>query len=642
MVRNILIIVASMILTSSAFLSVVQPAEGTSSNNNSSNSNTNNRKSHLRRKRLAENVGLLMQVDGAVDSSTSKEKASSTHNAAAAVHKTSVAAGGGRKDMGRNLAAADEEFGREQEKQQQRHNQERKQRKSIRQDKELSDAIASAEEVLNELFDDNRYLQVVSMSMSMVGGRTEDYSSASYNSQEGTSTSSSGARVPTSTFDGRLDTPETPTQITSDEEVVEEDETEEEETPPTTDDPLDTPPETTPSTPSDTTVEVEAPEEAIGDGQMIDTPETPVSEGAQDNAEEVVTEEETTDGGETPTSSTPPNTAEEVEAEGQTDELDTPETPTSSIPSDTMEQEEPDDGLLDALEIPSLVPSNTTGQETNIDVQPSTNSTTQEEEEVQEDLSSSEATTGASPSSPATDTTTAVGEELDVDRFDVVLTYQNEPGVCSGSASGIGCAGEASGSDMGGNPNTLLNCYDVTSFTIVDDESDPTAEDTNSSTIVELKEVTFWIGESSDLPRDLSVRVWDSVDGTIASGPNNLLFEQDVLEYSAGENTIFLDVATGDDSLIPENGVVCVGVYSESVEDGLRIQTESPPADDSGAPVDPVGSFLMTPSCGLTDFTSLSDLTVRGGLCIEAIVSVTTTTASSAASAESSVETGKL
>mmetsp|Transcript_11482 Transcript_11482/g.27453 ORF Transcript_11482/g.27453 Transcript_11482/m.27453 type:complete len:642 (+) Transcript_11482:452-2377(+) len=641
MVRNFVIIVASVILTSSAFFSVVQPAEGTSSNSNNSNSNTNNRKSHLRRKRLAENVGLLMQVDGAVDSSTSKKKGSSTHNAAAAaVHKTPSVAGGGRKDRGRDLAAADEEFGREQkQKQQRRHNQERKQRKSIRQDKELSDAIASAEEVLNELFDDNRYLQVVSMSMSMVGGRTEDYSSASYNSQEGTSTSSSGARVPTSTFDGRLDTPETPTQITSDEEVVEEDETEEEETPPTTDDPLDTPPETTPSTPSDTTVEVEAPEEAIGDGQMIDTPETPVSEGAQDNAEEVVTEEETTDGGETPTSSTPPNTAEEVEAEGQTDELDTPETPTL-IPSDTTEQEEPADGLLNDPETPSSIPSNTTGQETNIDVQPSTNSTTQEEE-VQEDISSSEATVGASPSSSANDTATAVGEELDVDRFDVVLTYQNEPGVCSGSASGIGCAGEASGSDMGGNPNTLLNCYDVTSFTTID-ESDATAEGTSSSTIVELKEVTFWIGESSDLPRDLSVRVWDSVDGTIASGPNNLLFEQDVLEYSAGENTIFLDVATGDDSLIPENGVVCVGVYSESVEDGLRIQTESPPADDSGAPVDPVGSFLMTPSCGLTDFTSLSDLTVRGGLCIEAIVSVTTTTASSAASAESSVETGKL
>mmetsp|Transcript_11483 Transcript_11483/g.27456 ORF Transcript_11483/g.27456 Transcript_11483/m.27456 type:complete len:636 (+) Transcript_11483:452-2359(+) len=635
MVRNFVIIVASVILTSSAFFSVVQPAEGTSSNSNNSNSNTNNRKSHLRRKRLAENVGLLMQVDGAVDSSTSKKKGSSTHNAAAAaVHKTPSVAGGGRKDRGRDLAAADEEFGREQkQKQQRRHNQERKQRKSIRQDKELSDAIASAEEVLRDLFDDNRYLQVVSMSMSMVGGRTEDSSSASYNSQEDIYSSSSGARVPTSTFDGRLDTPETPTQITSDEEVVEEDETEEEETPPTTDDPLDTPPETTPSTPSDTTVEIETPEEAISDGQMMDTPGTSVSEGTEDTVEEIVTEEEPSDGAEDEV---------EAEAEGQADELDTPETPTSSIPSDTMEQEEPDDGLLDALEIPSLVPSNTTGQETNIDVQPSTNSTTQEEEEVQEDLSSSEATTGASPSSPATDTTTAVGEELDVDRFDVVLTYQNEPGVCSGSASGIGCAGEASGSDMGGNPNTLLNCYDVTSFTIVDDESDPTAEDTNSSTIVELKEVTFWIGESSDLPRDLSVRVWDSVDGTIGSGPNNLLFEQDVLDYSAGKNTIFLDVATGDDSLIPENGVVCVGVYSESVEDGLRIQTESPPADDSGAPVDPVGSFLMTPSCGLTDFTSLSDLTVRGGLCIEAIVSVTTTTASSAASAESSVETGKL
>eukprot|EP00529_Nitzschia_sp_RCC80_P011139 CAMPEP_0113484580 /NCGR_PEP_ID=MMETSP0014_2-20120614/24034_1 /TAXON_ID=2857 /ORGANISM="Nitzschia sp." /LENGTH=630 /DNA_ID=CAMNT_0000378185 /DNA_START=162 /DNA_END=2054 /DNA_ORIENTATION=- /assembly_acc=CAM_ASM_000159 len=630
MVRNILIIVASMILTSSAFLSVVQPAEGTSSNNNSSNSNTNNRKSHLRRKRLAENVGLLMQVDGAVDSSTSKKKGSSTHNAAAAaVHKTPSVAGGGRKDRGRDLAAADEEFGREQkQKQQRRHNQERKQRKSIRQDKELSDAIASAEEVLRDLFDDNRYLQVVSMSMSMVGGRTEDSSSASYNSQEDIYSSSSGARVPTSPFDGRLDTPETPTQITSDEDVVEE------ETPPTTDGQLDTPPETPPSTPSDTTVEIETPEEAISDGQMMDTPGTSVSEGTEDTVEEIVTEEEPSDGAEDEV---------EAEAEGQADELDTPETPTSSIPSDTMEQEEPDDGLLDALEIPSLVPSNTTGQETNIDVQPSTNSTTQEEEEVQEDLSSSEATTGASPSSPATDTTTAVGEELDVDRFDVVLTYQNEPGVCSGSASGIGCAGEASGSDMGGNPNTLLNCYDVTSFTIVDDESDPTAEDTNSSTIVELKEVTFWIGESSDLPRDLSVRVWDSVDGTIGSGPNNLLFEQDVLDYSAGKNTIFLDVATGDDSLIPENGVVCVGVYSESVEDGLRIQTESPPADDSGAPVDPVGSFLMTPSCGLTDFTSLSDLTVRGGLCIEAIVSVTTTTtASSATSAESSVETGKL
>jgi hypothetical protein len=198
---------------------------------------------------------------------------------------------------------------------------------------------------------------------------------------------------------------------------------------------------------------------------------------------------------------------------------------------------------------------------------------------------------------------------------------------------------------MGGNPNTLLNCYDVTSFATIDESDTIAATGTNTTRVVELKEVKFWIGESSDLPRDLSVRVWDSVDGTIGSGPNNLLFEQDVLNYSVGENTIFLDVVTGDGSLIPENGVVCVGVYSESVEDGLRIQTESPPGDDIGDTVDPVGSFLMTPSCGLTEFTSLSDLTVRGGLCIEAIVSVTTTTttaSSSVSSAGTSVETGKL
>ena len=600
--RRFFIIVASAFLTSSTFLSVVQPVEGTSSNNN-------NRKSHLRRKRLNENVGLLMQVDGDVDGSvTKKEKpSSSTHHAAAVVvHKTSEAARRGRNDQSRDLDAADEEFGREQKQQhqeQQRHNQERKQMKSMRQDKELSDAIAAAEEVMNELFDDNRYLQVVSMSMSMVGGRTDDYSSGSYNSQEGIS-SSAGARVPTSPFNDRpLDTPETPTQIASDEEVTEENEIEQEAT-------------------EETEVEEEVTEE--NEFQQEATEET--------EAEEEVTEED--------------ELQQEVTEGTEVEEEATDENELQQEATDENEIDEPVDGRLDAPEIPSSISSNTTEQETNIAVRPSTNSTSQDEEEVQDEASSSEATAEAPPSSPANDTNNAVSDELDVDRFDVVLTYQSQPGVCSGSASGIGCAGEATGSDMGGNPNTLLNCYDVTSFATVDEGDTITTTGTNTSRVVELKEVKFWIGESSDLPRDLSVRVWDSVDGTIGSGPNNLLFEQDVLDYSVGENTIFMDVASGDGSLIPENGVVCVGVYSESVQDGLRIQTESPPADvDTGDTVDPVGSFLMTPSCGLTEFTSLADLTVRGGLCIEAIVSVTTTTttaSSSVTSSGTSVETGKL
>jgi hypothetical protein len=291
------------------------------------------------------------------------------------------------------------------------------------------------------------------------------------------------------------------------------------------------------------------------------------------------------------------------------------------MPSDTAIGDKPTDGQLDAP-VTTSVPSNATAtQETSINV---------EQSDPAENPPPSNATT-----SNAT---------VDVDSFDVVLTYQGVPGVCSGSVSGIGCAGEAppstTGGTMGGNPNTLLNCFDVTTFVATAGQSagigapnSGSMTGTGNTTVIQLKEVRFWIGESSDLPPDLSVRVWDSVDGTVESGPNRLLFEQDVLKYSVGENTVLLDTAAGDDTLIPPDGVVCVGVYSESIEHGLRIQTEASPDDadaivgpSTGPGIDPVGSFLMTPSCGLIQFTPLRDLMVEGGLCIESIISVTTTT----------------
>ena len=171
--------------------------------------------------------------------------------------------------------------------------------------------------------------------------------------------------------------------------------------------------------------------------------------------------------------------------------------------------------------------------------------------------------------------TTPVPEEekVAIDTSTVVLSYQAIPGTCSGSHHGVGCARlveesnttSASHREIGGNPNSLLNCFDISPF--VD----------GNTTKTQLSEIRFWVGESTDLPADVSIQVWDTINGTIESGPHTIVFEQDVLDFVPGMNTVMLDIADGNDSFIPESGVVCVGVHSASLTDGIRIQTESPP-----------------------------------------------------------------
>ena len=80
--------------------------------------------------------------------------------------------------------------------------------------------------------------------------------------------------------------------------------------------------------------------------------------------------------------------------------------------------------------------------------------------------------------------------------FSGILTLQAQAGVCSGTGGEYGCAGFNGDS---GNPNDLLNCYDVTSI--------------GGTAPFVIHSVRFWIGSSVALPDDLSVIVYNSASG---------------------------------------------------------------------------------------------------------------------------------
>ena len=175
-----------------------------------------------------------------------------------------------------------------------------------------------------------------------------------------------------------------------------------------------------------------------------------------------------------------------------------------------------------------------------------------------------------------------------------VLSYQDQRGICSGAANGIGCASEDPEEQLSGNPNEIVNCFNVTEFGV--------------ELPFMIDSVRFWIGSSSPPPPDLELNVFA---GTKENGPdsNILLYSQQLFGYTTGINTI----TTTMDVMIFLSSF-CVGVTSRSSDAGLRIQT-----DDLG--IIDNASYLRSPECGIANFTSLGDVGLTNDFCIKALVS---------------------
>jgi hypothetical protein len=180
------------------------------------------------------------------------------------------------------------------------------------------------------------------------------------------------------------------------------------------------------------------------------------------------------------------------------------------------------------------------------------------------------------------------------EKIERVLSVQETEGVCNGPSNGVGCASESE-EMQGGNPNDIANCFDVTTVGL--------------AVPFELTAVRFWVGDSADLPADLSIRVWE---GTVATGPTmNVLYTQELSGFTSGQNNVFLT-----SELLIFQTEFCVGVTSVSMDDGLRVQTDGGDMQSN--------SFIMSPRCGITEFRSLTDIMVMGDFCIEAFVSSST------------------
>jgi len=192
---------------------------------------------------------------------------------------------------------------------------------------------------------------------------------------------------------------------------------------------------------------------------------------------------------------------------------------------------------------------------------------------------------------PVTTTTAPTTSEA------TVLTLQDIAGVCSGPVNGIGCASIDPNTNMaGGNPNDIVNCFDVNEFDI----TIPFFLDT----------VRFWIGDSNvAVPTSLGMKVFA---GTVADGPMEgvVLYSQDITTgYAAGENSADLDM-----DLMIFQDQFCVGISSTATDSGLRIQTDTTGRMDEA-------SYLKSPACGIEKFQSLSDAGLMDDFCIEALVS---------------------
>ena len=174
----------------------------------------------------------------------------------------------------------------------------------------------------------------------------------------------------------------------------------------------------------------------------------------------------------------------------------------------------------------------------------------------------------------------------------VVLSYQNVEGLCGGESNGVGCANESPDIASSGNPNDVVNCYDVTLFGV-----EPPFT---------LDSIRVWIGDSTTLTPDLRLQVWA---GNPGGGPisNRLLYSEELFDYSVGENKFELNMVG---LLLQTN--ICVGITALSANAGLRIQTDNGGAGEA--------SYLRSPECGLDDFISLFDVGLTNDFCIEALV----------------------
>ena len=176
----------------------------------------------------------------------------------------------------------------------------------------------------------------------------------------------------------------------------------------------------------------------------------------------------------------------------------------------------------------------------------------------------------------------------------VILTYQNSAGICGDPGPGVGCANEQPNAENPkGNPNDIVNCYDVTEFGV----EIPFGFDS----------IRFWIGDSTAVPPDLQLKIWVRTPG---GGPisSRLLYSQPLLGHTLGENIFDIDYG----ALVRQSNI-CIGVTSTSVDAGLRIQTDPGGVGEA--------SYIRSPACSVDDFTSLFDAGLKNNFCIEALVS---------------------
>mmetsp|Transcript_18283 Transcript_18283/g.42080 ORF Transcript_18283/g.42080 Transcript_18283/m.42080 type:complete len:396 (-) Transcript_18283:1629-2816(-) len=176
----------------------------------------------------------------------------------------------------------------------------------------------------------------------------------------------------------------------------------------------------------------------------------------------------------------------------------------------------------------------------------------------------------------------------------VVLTYLKAVGICGGPGPGVGCADEQpNAEDPKGNPNDIVNCYDVSAFGVEIPFS--------------LDSIRFWIGDSTAVPPDLQLNVWV---GTPGGGPisSRLLYSQPLLGHTLGKNSFDIDFG----ALVRQSNI-CVGVTSLSVDAGLRIQTDPGGAGEA--------SYIRSPACLVDEFTSLFNAGLKNDFCIEVLVS---------------------
>ena len=173
--------------------------------------------------------------------------------------------------------------------------------------------------------------------------------------------------------------------------------------------------------------------------------------------------------------------------------------------------------------------------------------------------------------------------------FQTVLSLLNQTGVCGGGVSGIGCA-DLTGNGTQGNPNDLVNCFNISDF--------------GGTAPFFVDSVRFWTGQSIPLPSDLNIRIWDrSVGGTPTGNP---IITQAIFNYTIGENNFKIDPPV---QITTDN--VCIGLYSATIADGLRIRAEPGTGADS---------FARSPACGANQFTQLTSLGLKLNFCIEAHV----------------------